>query len=507
MKTRRLVRAVAPALFLVLSAVVASGAESSIPALVGRLAGDTPLAADLEELTDGIGGRPTGTPAFEAATSWAVDRFRAAGVDDVGIESYSGGKLWIPRGEAATLFEDGSGRPLRVAQMPFSAAVPAGGLQAPVVDVGSGDEAGFGKDRVRGALVLVHTEPMKSLEDLFMEYLGMPEILDRAKAGGAAGVLWMSNRPSGLLYRHNLALDGSRSALPAALVDREAALRISRRLARGKSVKVLLTMNGEYRPFADVQNVVAEIRGVGKSEEVVMLGAHLDSWDLGDGALDDGANVALVLDVARQAASLAKSGHRPQRTLRFVLYGGEESGLWGSLLEVRSNRRLLDSIRAQVILDIGTGRITGFSLGGREDAKAAADAALRSVAAFGPFEQTADAFIGTDNYDYLVEGVPTFVANQDGPPYLPDYHAASDTFDKVDLGSLRKNAVIAGAFLWGLADAVELPKRQSRAEVEELVKRTQLDAQMKPFGLLAAFESGERGREKPPAREKPRRKK
>jgi Zn-dependent M28 family amino/carboxypeptidase len=237
------------------------------------------------------------------------------------------------------------------------------------------------------------------------------------------------------------------------------------------------------------------VKGREKPEEVVILGAHLDSWDLGRGALDDGCNIALVIDVARQAAALAREGSRPRRTLRFVLYTGEEAGLWGSFSEVRQHRAELDRVKAQVIFDLGSGKTTGFSLGGRADLQPAVEAALGPARARGPFVHTTDAFVGTDNYDYLVEGVPTLVANQDGPPYLPDYHAESDTFDKVDQGQLKANAALAAVVTWGLADLPTSPApRQSRAEVEALVQATGIDGQMKLFGLWEPFVRGERGR-------------
>src|SRR5262249_22102010 len=159
-------------------------------------------------------------------------------------------------------------------------------------------------------------------------------------------------------------------------------------------------------------------------------------------------------DVARQAAALAREGVRPRRTLRFALYTGEEAGLWGSFAEVRRHRAELDRVKAQVIFDAGSGKTSGFSLGGRAGRRPAGaggraamrpavEAALAPVRARGPLTQTDDAFYGTDNYDYLLEGVPTLVANQDGPPYLPDYHAESDTYDKVDQAQLKANAGLA----------------------------------------------------------------
>src|SRR6185295_9868339 len=186
---------------------------------------------------------------------------------------------------------------------------------------------------------------------------------------------------------------------------------------------------------------------------------------------------------------------RPRRTLRFALYTGEEAGLWGSFAEVRRHRSELDRVKAQIIFDIGSGKTTGFSLGGRADLQPAVEAALLPARTRGPFTQTTDAFIGTDNYDYLVEGVPTLVADQDGLPYLPDYHAESDTFEKVDQEQLKANAVVAATVTWGLADLAREPApRQSRAQVEELLRAAGLVEQMKVFGLWEPFVTGARGR-------------
>jgi Zn-dependent M28 family amino/carboxypeptidase len=272
-------------------------------------------------------------------------------------------------------------------------------------------------------------------------------------------------------------------------------MRIARFLAKGATVRVRATLTAATPENALARNVVAEVRGRERPDEVVILGAHLDSWDLGRGALDDGCNVALVLDVARQAAALARYGHRPRRTLRFALYTGEEQGLFGSWQQVRRQREVLDRVKAQVIVDVGSGRITGFSLGGRADLRAAAEEALAPARALGPFTHTVEAFLGTDNFDYLLEGVPTLVANQEGVPYLPDYHADSDTFDKVDARELKYNAAVTGVLVWGLADRAQPPApRQTRGEVEKLVQATGLAHQMKTFGLWDAFAKGERGR-------------
>jgi len=482
---------------------LAAGADEPAATLMRRALGPTPILEDLRQLTDTIGGRPTGSAALERAVDWGVMKLREAGLEHVHAEAYAAPRTWLAGAVSAAVVSPraawatpGSDR-LRVAAMPFSASTPPEGLEADVVDLGAGDPQAFAAAgaKVAGRLVLFHTAPMHGIEDLFKEYMETPGRLARAREARAAGVLWMSTRPGRLLYRHNATLDGSLYPLPGAVVEREGALRLARLAADGETVRLRRLLDSRSGADTPARNVVAEVRGRERPDEVVILGAHLDSWDLGRGALDNGCNAALVIDAGRQAAALAREGVRPRRTLRFVLYTGEEAGLWGSFAEVRRHRAELDQVKAQVVFDVGSGKTTGFSLGGRTDLQPAVEAALAPAADRGPFTQTTDAFMGTDNYDYLVEGVPTLVANQEGLPYLPDYHAESDTFDKVDQEQLKANTAIAAAVTWGLADLPAWPApRQTRAEVEALVRSTGLVEQMKLFGLWEPFVTGARGR-------------
>jgi len=481
--------------FLVVCLSVGSAAAEPVDTLVARELGKTPVLDDLAELTDTIGGRPTGSPALDQAIDWAVGKLKAAGVETVRTESYVAPRNWLPRVETAELVaprfekQPAERNQLRIAAMPMSPSTPAAGITAEVIDVGTGDPAKLAK--AKGKWVLVHTEPMKSIDDLFKEYFATPPVFAAAKQAGAAGVLWMSNRHGRLLYRHNITLDASIGALPGALVEREGAERIARLVANGKSVKVRVTIAADIQDKATDRNVVAEIKGREKPDEVVIIGAHFDSWDLGHGALDNGCNAVMLIDVARQMMAL---GVRPRRTVRFILYTGEELGLYGSWLDVQQHRAELDKVDAMITFDEGTGRTTGFTVMGRSDIVPGVDRALAPIAGLGPFTQVQDAFIGTDNYDYLLEGVPTLVANQDGAPYLADYHGESDTFDKIDPRELKINAAIAAALVWNLADDPKrLGVRQSRREVDALLKSTGLADQMKAFNLWNDYAAGRRG--------------
>jgi Zn-dependent M28 family amino/carboxypeptidase len=276
-----------------------------------------------------------------------------------------------------------------------------------------------------------------------------------------------------------------------ALIAREDGLRLARLLEKGRALKVSLDLKnrvgGPWRP----QNVVAEIRGGAKPEEIVLLGAHLDSWELGTGALDNGVNCALVVEVARALAA----GPRPARTVRLVLFTGEELGLLGSRGYVAGHRDELDRHVAAIVHDIGDGRITGYYDNGRPELVPALSPLLEPVAAWGSAGFSDEALLGTDNFDFLLEGVPNLVANQEAERYLPDYHAESDTFDKVDFREARFNAAIAAVAVAGIANAPGRPgPRQTRAEITKVLEKSGVADQMKTYGLWADWESGKRGR-------------
>ena len=359
----------------------------------------------------------------------------------------------------------------------------------------AGDEEGFAKAGVaaKGAILLVHSKLLVTYEDLDREYEVHPGIIERARKAGAAAIFWMSTRPSLLLYRHTTALDGRIEALPQAIVAREDAERMARFLAAGQKVRVHFEMPNRVTGPVQSENVVGEIRGREKPDEFVLLGAHLDSWDLGTGALDNGCNVAMLIDAARV---IHVSGNVPRRSIRFVLFTGEEQGELGSEAYAHAHRAELDKMIAAVIFDSGVGRVTGYTLDGRKDLLVPARETLDPLKAIAPMEYTFDSAGDTDDLDFLLEGVPSLVANQEPANYMLNYHAASDTLDKVDFAELKRNEAIAVVTAYALADApARLGHRQTRAEVEQLLKDSGLEKSLKAFGEWDGFEKGERGRQ------------
>ena len=456
--------------------------------------GESPLEDNLRRLTDEIGGRVSGSAEYAKAVQWGIAGFRVAGVD-VHTEKFTLPAAWS---EGASRLELSGPETFHVSFVSgaLSPATPEGGIEAPLVKVGYGTEAEFAKTgvAVKGSILVVNGDIGSTWADLFNEYLRPPSIIERAIRGGALAILWTGERERKLLYRHTNTSDGKAEMIPQAILAREDALRLQRAvdLYPGK-MRARLTLPNKISGPVEQENVIGEIRGYEKPDEIVVLAAHLDSWELGTGALDNGCNAALVIEAAR---AIKASGLLPRRTIRFILFGGEEQGMIGSYGYVRAHRAELDKYRGVVIFDTGIGRVTGFSLGGRADIDSALQEIQKFFAGWGVNHNTTDAMTGTDHFDFMLEGVPTLVANQEIANYLFNYHAASDTFDKVDIRELKLNTVQAAVMAWGIADRAQpLGERLSRSEVEEMLKRTGLDEQLKTEGYWEGWQSGARGRQ------------
>jgi hypothetical protein len=493
-KTNPLGQPVAPAGTGACSASEASSCATAAAKILPQVMGASPMEENLRRLTDEIGGRVTGTPEMAKAIEWAVAAFRAAGVD-VHTEKYTLPVTWR-EGETRLELLGPEKFPVRLAAEGWSPPAPSNGIEASLIDVGYGSEEDFVRagPLVKGGILLAYTDLGSTWADLFKEYSQPPEVIERAMKGGAAAILWMGARERLLLYRHTDIGDGQLELLPQAVVAREDAMRLARTIAaHGGSIHVRFTMPNKIGGPIEQENVVGEIRGREKPDETVILGAHLDSWDLGTGALDNGCNSALVIEAAR---AIKASGLVPRRTIRFVLFSGEEQGLLGSWKYVRAHRAEMDKVRAVIVYDSGVGRVTGYSVTGRSDILQGVQEVLKPFAAWDVSHHTLSGDIGTDNWDFLLEGVPTLVASQNEANYLPNYHAASDTFDKVDLRELKINTALAAVTAWGIADRTEpLGKRLSRAEISNELKETGLDEQMKKLGYWSGWENGTRGRQ------------
>jgi carboxypeptidase Q len=483
---------IAPALVVITVALAAipRAAVADLDRLIAALLGDTAMTADLQQLTDVIGGRATGSPSNGKSIDWALAAFKAARVD-ARREPFEMPRRWLEKSATAVVAGAASFSP-RVAAMPFSVSTPASGISATLVDGGRGSDSDLKRlgDSIKGAWVLVETSELETLEDLFAEYNAASATEARLLPAGPAGIVYMSSRPHDLLYRHNVS-SGFDNTHPMLIMEREEAARALRLMRSGRTLSLTATIDIETGGPYQSANVIGEIRGRERPNEIVLIGAHLDSWDLGTGANDNGCNVALVIDIARQMKRL---GVQPRRTIRFALFNGEEQGMLGSWGYTKTHRDELDRHVMASSYDIGSGRISGFFTNGRTALLPLVDQALAPVAGLGPFAQVDAPIVGTDNFDFMLEGVPNLVANQESANYGPSYHSRADTFDKVDLRQLRLNAAVAASVTWMFAEMDGALPRQSRAEVESLFPASDLEAQMRGMGVWKDWAAGRRGR-------------
>jgi carboxypeptidase Q len=464
------------------------------------------LELNLRRLTDEIGGRVPGTLAMQHAVEWGQQALTAAGADSVHAEGFTIANSWSEGATemiATTSYEVGASkvngtvlstfhvRAVSVAWAPALAAVK----HVRVADVGEGTEADFAKaGDVAGKMLLVHTMVLKSWADLFAEYAQAPPVIERAVKAKAKAIAFMATREHDILYRHTNAGAGEIDKLPMVIVAREDGERLARLLADGHMVWADLWIPNQIGGPIRASNVVGEIKGSEKPDEFVILGAHLDSWELGTGALDNGCNAALVIDALR---AIKASGVKPRRTIRFILFSGEEEGLIGSHAYAVAHRHELDKAAGVVIYDSGTGKTTGFSIGGRKDVMDTARELISPLAQFDVKELSPEMEWGTDHFDFMLEGVPTFVADQQEANYLENYHAVSDTYDKVDFAQLKKHVAEAAALSIGLANLPEkIGPRLTHDQIEQTMRDTNSVDLLKADGVWDDWVSGKRGRQK-----------
>ena len=446
----------------------ASGADDRVDRIVATAMAGGGAHAFLQRLTDSIGGRVTGSTECRAAADLLINALRQAGFDDARVEEYALESRW-QRGRATGRIAAPVQRAIAVGSYGW---VPAtkGEVNAPLVDLGAplSAIAQVSPDRVRGAAVIVEPhatagEPAQVMRANFAHALAR---------SGAAAMLIPSGKPNRMLDTSAFGFYPG-GPLPVLSVAKEDVLFLRRLLASGQVRLTLDVDNAIDASAAQERNVVAEIAGTAPGE-TVLVGAHFDSWDPGQGAQDDGVGVAAVLEAARILKSL---GIKPRRTIRFVFFSGEEQALLGSRAYVESHRKELDGLRAVVIMDSGAQTPRGFQIHGRADIEAAARAILAPLSALGASGVSLDASFDMDHGPFLADGIPVFTLWVDEGDYNTHHHAVSDTFDKVDPRMLALDTAAMAVAAYRLADA-EAPvgRRLSATEAMQLLKSVGLES-------------------------------
>lgn len=421
--------------------------------LIDEIGSHAELMPNLERLCDDIGARLTGSPQLQAAQQWTMARLRAYGAVGVHLEAYDMGRPWR-RGAARARLLNASGMALEVVQKGWTEGT-ARPVRAEValLDVKTLDEFKAAAPALKGKIVLVESAPRATPEQR-KDPAWFADASRAVRDAQLAGVLLVSSKDNGLRDMWG----GPRSLFDrhAAIVTREHANLLKRLLARGIVPRVELELKGGFdaRPVL-AYNVVADYPGSDAGGEMVVLGAHLDSWDLGSGAADNGSGVVAMLEVLRAWHAL---GLRPKRALRIVLFSGEEQGLLGSRAYVAAHRGELDRIQAVLVQDTGSGRVTGFPDMRNDAWYAALTKAVAPAATLGPLDVQYGPAGGSDFEPFVNAGVPAFPALQDERDYRSHtQHSQVDAVDHVDRAALTQAAQVLAVVAWGLANGERLP--------------------------------------------------
>lgn len=408
-----------------------------------------PTAWDMvESLTSEVGARPVGTPAMVRARDWGLAKLKALGFENVHAEPFTT-HVWLRGEESAEVVGPWPHR-LQIIGLGDSAPTPPGGLTAEIAVFPTYQAL---LDQPPGALhgkIAVVTQAMVRTQDASGYGVLIPMrdkgALEAARRGAVA---YLARSLSTAESRLPHAGYSTAAGIPAAALSPPDAELLDHLAARGRPVTVKLSMSSQVVEAAPGWNVVGEIRGAAQPDQVIVVGGHLDSWDPGTGAIDDGAGLA----IATAAAKLVARAGRPQRTMRVVLWGSEEQGGSG-----RAYAKAHAGEVAHIVVvgeaDIGADRVwrVGLPAGGLDQPAMKVFAA--TLAPLGVVLSHEPATRGGADVDGLVAaGAPVVQISQDATRYFDFHHSADDTLDKIDPRQLAQAVAVWTSFLYLTADS------------------------------------------------------
>jgi carboxypeptidase Q len=407
--------------------------------------------ARLTELVDRFGPRLSGSDNLERALDWILDQMRRDGLEGVRGEPVQV-PVWVRGAESAELVEPYRRR-LPMLGLGGSVGTDPAGITAEVVVVSSFEDLAARERDARGRIVLFDV-PFTTYGQT-VRYRGAGAVA-AARAGAVASLI-RSVTPMSLQSPHTGAMNYSDSAprIPHAALTVEDAMLLHRMQDRGERVVVRLVMGAQTLPDRQSRNVMAEVTGRERPDEVVVLGGHIDSWDVGQGAVDDGGGVVAAWEAVRL---LQRLGLWPRRTVRAVGWTNEENGLRGGNAYRDAHRGELDRHVLAIETDAGVFAPRGFGFQG-------SDSAFALVQAIGPLlERTGATAItrgggGADIGPIMREGVPGMGLNVDGTRYFWYHHSDADTIDKIDPRELALCVATLAVMAYVVAD---MPERLPR---------------------------------------------
>jgi Zn-dependent M28 family amino/carboxypeptidase len=462
--------------------------DGTLPALVkiaGEGAMDSHAFEYLTELSDEVGARVTGTPSGQRSIDWGLAKMNAIGLQNVHTEKWSMWKGWT-RGKAEAELLAPIRHPLTIDAMGWTGSTPANGVEAEVITANlfDLDEEIRTVGKFRGKIVLMSPKgnPKKGFDAIFAQFSDFLRVAHQAGAlaviGGQGGF-----KAEGMHLTHTGILGFAADfAIPVVDMTREDESQLERYLDAGKTVRMRMNVQNTFTNGpVESANVIGEIPGREHPEEIFVVGAHLDSWDLSEGATDNGTGSTSVLAAAD---AIVKSGLRPRRTIRFVLFAGEEQGLLGSLAYIKQHQSEMKNHLGDIVLDFGQGPIKEFQLGGRSDLLPAFEPFLRSLANIREIQVSDKVEIGTDTAPFTLAGLPGINLYQDSPDYKYTNHSAADALEAVKPDVLAQNATILALTAFWIADRPDrLASPWSAEKTAKMLRDKGEYDTLKSFGL------------------------
>jgi hypothetical protein len=431
------------------------------------------LMKNLEYLTTKIGPRLTGSPQMNEASQWTLERFRAYGID-AHLETTEIPHAWYRGADSAEITSPIHRRiALRSAGWTKSTS---GEVAGKVIYLNLQDAAELEsmKGRFKNAIVLLRltdrpvapaTAPDNAYDAVIPQPKGVPKrgdqsmgalakrlqkLMDALAADGATALLLDSAKPDGLFNMSSLRTRFEPSKISSAFIAHED-FELLQRLTETGDTEMKISLNGKFSPSpVPVSITVAEIKGSEKPDERVIVGGHLDSWDLGQGALDNGTGAMAVLEAARTLKAL---GWTPKRTITFILFTGEEEAGTGADLFIKNHAAEIPKVDGVLIHDTGTGKVFSIALEGLYETGPLMEEIYKPLEEVFDLDSMSTRTFGqSDHVEFLQAGVPAYFCVQKPAGYGPAHHSQGDTFDKVIPDEINEGAALLAAWAWNVSE-------------------------------------------------------
>ena len=456
------IRFVLPAAFFLASPLVAQTPiadryRATANRMIATEFADSSAWNRLAEMTDKFGNRLSGSASLERTIDWMLVQMK-----DDGLENVHGEKVMVPhwvRGEESASLIAPRATPLHMIGLGRSIGTVKAGITAPVMVVGSFDELTKRAAEAKGKIVLFDV-PFTSYGETVRYRFSAATAAARA---GAVAALIRSVSSYSIQNPHTGAMgyDTTVKQIPVAALSVEDALMLHRMVNRGEKVVVILKMSAQTLPDAPSRNVIAEIRGSEKPDEVVVMGGHIDSWDVGQGAMDDGGGVVAAWEALRL---IKRMSLKPRRTIRVVAWTNEENGSRGGIGYRDAHRAEMDKHVLAMESDNGVFKVRGLGISAGAGGLAMG---LDIASLFSSFDANKATEGGSDaDTDPLnALGVPTISPTVDGTRYFWFHHSSGDTMDKLDPHEMAENVAFLAVTAFVAADMPGyLPRSAIRPE-------------------------------------------